>query len=69
MVLQESANEQRGASKWPQTDSGKRFVVCTGGEPLLQLDVALIDARHRQNFWIAIETNGTIPIPEGLGLR
>jgi 7-carboxy-7-deazaguanine synthase len=54
------------ASKWPQADSGKRFVVCTGGEPLLQLDVALIDALHRQNFWIAIETNGTIPIPEGV---
>lgn len=54
------------AGKWPQTDSGKRFVVCTGGEPLLQLDAALIDALHRQNFWIAIETNGTIPVPEGV---
>jgi 7-carboxy-7-deazaguanine synthase len=54
------------AAKWPQTDSGKRFVVCTGGEPLLQLDAVLIDALHRQNFWIAIETNGTIPVPEGV---
>jgi 7-carboxy-7-deazaguanine synthase len=54
------------AAKWPSTDSGRRFVVCTGGEPLLQLDAALIDALHRQNFIIAIETNGTIPVPEGV---
>ena len=58
------------ASKWPhrdsESDSGIRFVVCTGGEPLLQLDAALIDALHRQNFCIAIETNGTIPVPAGV---
>jgi 7-carboxy-7-deazaguanine synthase len=54
------------AAKWPQTDSGRRFVVCTGGEPLLQLDAALIDALHRQNFIIAIETNGTIAVPDGI---
>lgn len=54
------------AAKWPSTDSGKRFVVCTGGEPLLQIDAALIDALHRQNFIIAIETNGTIAVPEGI---
>jgi 7-carboxy-7-deazaguanine synthase len=47
-------------------DAGKRFVVCTGGEPLLQLDAALIDSLHRQNFFIAIETNGTVPVPEGI---
>lgn len=54
------------ASRWPQSDEGKRFVVCTGGEPLLQLDAALIEALHRRNFFIAIETNGTIAVPEGV---
>jgi 7-carboxy-7-deazaguanine synthase len=54
------------ASKWPGNDLERRFVVCTGGEPLLQLDAALIDALHQQSFWIAIETNGTIPVPEGV---
>ena len=59
------------AAKWPaglgeSPDAGRRFVVCTGGEPLLQLDAALIDALHRENFIIAIETNGTIPVPEGI---
>jgi len=54
------------ASRWPQNDAGKRFVVCTGGEPLLQIDKALIEALHRQNFIIAIETNGTIAVPEGI---
>ncbi len=42
----------------------KPFVVCTGGEPLLQLDNNLIDALHERNFEIAVETNGTIPAPE-----
>jgi 7-carboxy-7-deazaguanine synthase (Cx14CxxC type) len=46
--------------------AGRRFVVCTGGEPLLQLDSALIDALHAQDFVIAIETNGTIAVPEGV---
>jgi 7-carboxy-7-deazaguanine synthase len=54
------------AEKWPASDAGKRFVVCTGGEPLLQLDTVLIDALHRQNFVIAIETNGTVAVPEGV---
>lgn len=40
--------------------------VCTGGEPLLQLDTALIDALHERGFHIAIETNGTLPVPEGV---
>lgn len=44
---------------------GARLVVCTGGEPLLQLDGALIDALHAKGFEIAIETNGTLPLPEG----
>ena len=43
-----------------------RFVVCTGGEPLLQLDAPLIDALHERDFEIAIETNGTLPIPDGI---
>jgi len=41
-----------------------RFVVCTGGEPLLQLDATLIDALHERGFEIAIETNGTLPVPD-----
>jgi 7-carboxy-7-deazaguanine synthase (Cx14CxxC type) len=43
-----------------------RFVVCTGGEPLLQLDRPLIDAMHDRGFEIAIETNGTLPVPDGI---
>lgn len=45
---------------------GKRFVVCTGGEPLLQLDEPLIAALHARRFEIAVETNGTCPAPPGL---
>jgi 7-carboxy-7-deazaguanine synthase (Cx14CxxC type) len=53
--------------KWPADSSlGRRFVVCTGGEPLLQLDAKLIAALHKRNFEIAVETNGTIAAPEGL---
>ncbi len=54
------------ASLWPQGLPGKPYVVCTGGEPLLQLDKALIDALHAKGFEIAVETNGTQPAPEGL---
>ncbi|MDN3919200.1 7-carboxy-7-deazaguanine synthase [Roseateles violae] len=54
------------ASKWPQDVPGKPYVVCTGGEPLLQLDKPLIDALHAQGFEIAVETNGTQPAPDGL---
>ena len=54
------------AGKWPRNDAGMRFVVCTGGEPLLQVDGALIEALHRRNFFIAVETNGTVPVPEGV---
>jgi 7-carboxy-7-deazaguanine synthase len=43
-----------------------RFVVLTGGEPLLQVDSILVRAFHRQGFEIAVETNGTIETPEGL---
>src|SRR5579863_1473193 len=41
------------AQSWP-ADAGRRFVVCTGGEPLLQLDAALVDALHREGFAIAV---------------
>jgi 7-carboxy-7-deazaguanine synthase len=44
----------------------RRFVVCTGGEPLLQLDASLIDALHARGFEIAVETNGTIAAPAGI---
>ncbi|HEY4009629.1 MAG TPA: 7-carboxy-7-deazaguanine synthase [Acidobacteriaceae bacterium] len=54
------------AQYWPKHVSGQRFVVCTGGEPLLQLDSALIDALHQLNFWVAVETNGTIAVPKGV---
>jgi 7-carboxy-7-deazaguanine synthase (Cx14CxxC type) len=45
---------------------GDRLVVCTGGEPLLQLDAALIDALHARGFAVAVETNGTMAAPDGL---
>jgi len=47
-------------------DRTRRFIVCTGGEPLLQLDAAMIDELHRRGFQIAVETNGTIAAPAGL---
>ncbi len=50
---------------WPVFQE-RPFVVCTGGEPLLQLDDALIAALHEENFEIAIETNGTIAAPAGI---
>jgi len=52
--------------KWPPDSSGSRFVVCTGGEPLLQLDRELIDALHLREFEIAVETNGTVSAPDGI---
>jgi len=54
------------AGKWPGRSEARRFVVCTGGEPLLQLDLPLIDALHARNFEIAVETNGTIAAPVGI---
>ncbi len=52
--------------QWPAEAGGKPYVVCTGGEPLLQLDEPLIAAFHRAGFEIAVETNGTQPAPEGI---
>jgi len=53
-------------SLWPANDDRNRLVVMTGGEPLLQIDGALIDALHAYGFRIAVETNGTIEAPEGI---
>ena len=51
---------------WPATYPASKYVVFTGGEPLLQLDTALIAAMHAAGFTIAIETNGTLPVPDGV---
>lgn len=52
-------------SFWPK-DQPNRFVVCTGGEPLLQLDKPLIDALHALTFEIAVESNGSVVAPGGI---
>ncbi|HZR02379.1 MAG TPA: 7-carboxy-7-deazaguanine synthase [Burkholderiales bacterium] len=59
------------AAQWPAVEGrdaqvGKPYVVCTGGEPLLQIDQALIAALRARGFEIAVETNGTLAAPEGL---
>jgi 7-carboxy-7-deazaguanine synthase len=54
------------SAQWKGNGGAERFVVCTGGEPLLQLDPALIDALHARGFKIAVETNGTIVPPAGI---
>jgi 7-carboxy-7-deazaguanine synthase len=54
------------ARTWPPGELGPRFVVCTGGEPLLQLDASLIQGLHEQGFEIAVETNGTLQPPPGI---
>jgi len=56
------------SATWPGGAAGgaRRFVVCTGGEPLLQLDEPLTAALHTSGFEIAIETNGTLPPPPGV---
>ena len=53
------------ASTWTGAPEN-RLVVITGGEPLLQLDAPLIDALHAEGFSIALETNGTLPVPDGV---
>ena len=60
-----AALAQAVARCWSEAP-GPRYVVCTGGEPLLQLDATLIAALHAAGFEIAIETNGTIAPPAGL---
>ena len=54
------------AATWTSLSEARRFVVCTGGEPLLQLDRPLIDALHARHFEIAVETNGTIAALPGI---
>ena len=51
---------------WTGATDTERLVVCTGGEPLLQLDTELIDALHARGFRIAVETNGTCAAPDGI---
>ena len=51
---------------WPKSNSANQFVVCTGGEPLLQLDQDLVDAFYQVGFEVAIETNGTLLPPDGI---
>jgi 7-carboxy-7-deazaguanine synthase (Cx14CxxC type) len=57
---------QAVAARWPAGRRGRPLVVCTGGEPLLQLDLSLVEAFHAAGFEIAIETNGTQEAPAGI---
>ncbi|MEQ6435062.1 7-carboxy-7-deazaguanine synthase [Comamonas sp. w2-DMI] len=57
---------ERILAQWPAQDSRHRMVVLTGGEPLLQVDAALVDALHARGFRIAVESNGTVAAPEGI---
>lgn len=54
------------AAAWRPGRTGRRFVVCTGGEPLLQLDPPLLGALHGEGFEVAVETNGTLEPPPGI---
>ncbi len=54
------------ASRWPTGAGGRPYVVCTGGEPLLQLDAPAVSALHARGFEVAVETNGTQPVPAGI---
>lgn len=54
------------ATTWPHASHQRRLVVLTGGEPLLQVDAALVQALHQAGFEIAVETNGTIAPPDGI---
>ena len=53
-------------SLWHDPSVGKPYVVCTGGEPALQMDTQLVKAFHDEGLEIAIETNGTVELPEGI---
>ncbi len=58
---------EKVGSLWPSsTKDNDRYVVCTGGEPLLQLDEMLIHELHKAGFAVGIETNGTISVPSGV---
>ena len=65
-VFEEAAALARAvAAKWPH-NGARPFVVCTGGEPLLQLDGPLIEALHAEGFEVAVETNGTLAVPDAI---
>ena len=53
-------------ARWPKNQQGKKFVVCTGGEPLLQMTAAFVRVLHERGFEVAIETNGTRLPPAGI---
>lgn len=61
-----SAEELAAACVASAGDAGADFIVLTGGEPMLQVDAPLIDALHGAGFTIAIETNGTLPVPRAI---
>ena len=61
-----AALAQAVAALWPHDKIAQPYVVCTGGEPLLQLDGALIAALHGRGFEIGVETNGTLEAPRGI---
>ena len=64
--FESAASLAEAASRlWPGP-GGSRFIVLTGGEPLLQVDPALADALHGHGFYVAVETNGTVPVPAGI---
>lgn len=57
---------KKARSLFPSDSGQTPFIVCTGGEPLLQLDVELIRALKDEDFYISIESNGTLPVPPGI---
>ncbi len=57
---------QKASRLWPEKSNSNPFVVCTGGEPLIQLDQSLIDEFHKAGLQVAIETNGTLLPPNGI---
>lgn len=60
-----AALAEAASRSWPSV-AGSKFIVLTGGEPLLQVDSALTAALHGRGFFIAVETNGTLPVPAGI---
>jgi 7-carboxy-7-deazaguanine synthase (Cx14CxxC type) len=61
-----NAIERSWTGREDDAEPGRKYVVCTGGEPLLQLDEDLIEALHQRGFEVAVETNGTRPAPPSL---
>jgi 7-carboxy-7-deazaguanine synthase len=61
-----TADDLASACRTTAGSAGASLIVLTGGEPMLQVDAALIDALHGEGFEIAIETNGTLPVPASI---